>query len=165
MENLCKLTTRKYVGLVCNLNARTAQMPPLFQESQQLDESELVDSIANKAPRTHKDMPISQGFNPKTGDLETFVVHSERAGTTDNISGAKFAASDEEINTKNKKKCLNFKGQDEHGKKRQKIRKSCISIYMVKTPVTPPGSTKSLKRKARKILIIPQRITRGSPGK
>ena len=39
MENLRKLTTRQYVGLVCDLSSRIAQMPPLFQESQQLDES------------------------------------------------------------------------------------------------------------------------------
>ena len=30
MEKPCKTTTRQYVGLVCNLNARMAQMPPLF---------------------------------------------------------------------------------------------------------------------------------------
>ena len=73
MEKPHKLTTRQYVGLVCNLNARMAHMPPLLQEFQQLDESELLDSLANKAPRSHKAMLISQGFNPETGDLETFV--------------------------------------------------------------------------------------------
>ena len=64
MEKPLKLTTRQYVGLVCGLNATMAQMPPLFQENQQLDESELVYSIANKAPRSHKAMLISQGINP-----------------------------------------------------------------------------------------------------
>ena len=73
MDKPRKLTTRQYVGLVRDLNARMAQMLPLFQESQQLDESEFVDSLANKAPRSHKAMLISQGFNPETGDLETFV--------------------------------------------------------------------------------------------
>ena len=93
MEKPRKLTTRQYVGLVRDLNSRMAQLPPLFQESQKLDESELVDSLANKAPRSHKAMLIFQGFNPETGDLETFVEHSERAETTDKISRAKFAAS------------------------------------------------------------------------
>ena len=73
MEKQRKLITSQYVGLVCDLNARMAQMPPLFNGNQQLDESELVQSLANKAPRSHKDMLISQGFNPETGDLETFV--------------------------------------------------------------------------------------------
>ena len=34
-----KLTTRQYVGLVCDLNSRMAQLPPLFEDSQKLDES------------------------------------------------------------------------------------------------------------------------------
>ena len=58
------MTTRQYVGLVRDINARMAQIPPLFDENQKLDESELVDSLANKAPRSHKAMLISQGFNP-----------------------------------------------------------------------------------------------------
>ena len=87
-------------------------MPPLFQQSQKLDESELVDSFANKVPRSHKAVLISQGFNPETGDLETFVEHCERAETMDNIAGAKFSASDEDSYTKRKKKRLKSKGQD-----------------------------------------------------
>ena len=97
-----------------------AHIPPLFHENQQLDESELVDSLANKEPRIHKAMLISKGFNPETGGLETFVEHCERAETTDNISGAKFSASDEDSDTKRKKICTNFKERDEHGKKRHK---------------------------------------------
>ena len=64
MEKPRKLTTRQYVGLVCDLNSRMAQMTPLFYKNQQLDESELVDSLANKSPRSHKAVLISQGFNP-----------------------------------------------------------------------------------------------------
>ena len=62
-------------------------------------------------------MLIAQGFNPETEDLETFVEHCERAETTDDISGAKFAASNEDSEPINKKR-LNSK--DEHGKKLQK---------------------------------------------
>ena len=119
MEKPRKLTTMQYVGLVRNLNARMAQMPPLFHESQQLEDSELVDSLANKAPRSHKAMLISTGSNPETGDLETFSEHCKRAETTENISGSKFAASDKDSDTKRKKNRPNFKGQGEHGKKRQ----------------------------------------------
>ena len=54
-------------------------------------------------------MLISQGFNPETRGLETFVENFERAETTDNISGAKFAASDKESDTKREKKCPKFK--------------------------------------------------------
>ena len=62
MEKPCKITTSKYVGLFYNLNLKMAQMPPLFDENQQLDESELVDSPANKAPKIHKTMWILKGF-------------------------------------------------------------------------------------------------------
>ena len=59
MEKPCQLTTRQYVGLVSYLNARMEHMPPLFQDNQELDESELVDSLANKAPISQKVMLIS----------------------------------------------------------------------------------------------------------
>ena len=39
-----RLTTRQYVGLVRDLNSWMDQLPPLFEDSQFLDESELVDS-------------------------------------------------------------------------------------------------------------------------
>ena len=124
MEKPHKLTTRQYVGLVLDINARMEQIPNLFDENQQLDESKIVDSLANKVPRSHKAMLISQGFNPENGDLATFVEHSEQAETTDKISGAKFAASDEDSNTKRKKKRSKFKEQDENGKKHHKKQSS-----------------------------------------
>ena len=79
-----------------------AQLSPLFEDSQKLDESELVDSLANKSTSTHKSMLITQGFNPETVYLETFVEHCKRAETTDNIARAKFAASDEDSEPRNK---------------------------------------------------------------
>ena len=82
MEKPHKLTTGQYVGLVRDIDSRMAQMSPLFDKYQQLDKSELVNSIANKAPRSHKAMLISQGFNPETRYLETFVEHWERAENT-----------------------------------------------------------------------------------
>ena len=60
-----RLITRQYMGLVRDLNSRMAQLTPLFEDSQMLDKSELVDSLANKVPRTHKAMLISQDFNPE----------------------------------------------------------------------------------------------------
>ena len=77
-----RLTTRRYVGLIRDLDSSMAQLPPLFEKYQILDESELVNSLANKAPRTHKAMLIYQGFNPETANLETFFEHCERAETT-----------------------------------------------------------------------------------
>ena len=68
-----RLTTRQYVGLVPDLNSRMSQLPPLFEDSQVLDEYELVNSLSNNAPTYHKEMLIVQGFNPETETLETFV--------------------------------------------------------------------------------------------
>ena len=67
-------------------------MPLLINENQQLDESEIMDLLVNKPPRTHKAMLISQGFNPKTGDLANLLKHCKQAGTTDNIATAKLPA-------------------------------------------------------------------------
>ena len=117
MTKACKLTTRKYVGLVRDLNSRMAQLPPLFEYSQMLDKSEWFDSLANKAPRTHNAMLIAQGFNPVSSDLETFVDHCERTETTDDIARAKFADFDEDSEPRKKKRT---KSKDEHGKKRKK---------------------------------------------
>ena len=88
MEKPRNINTRQYVGLVSNLNSRLAQMPRLLNYNQQLDEYELVDSFAKKAPRSHKSMMISQSFNTETGDLETFIEHWKRAETRDNIAMA-----------------------------------------------------------------------------
>ena len=104
------------MGLVRDINSWMAQLPPLFEDSQMLDESEFVDSLANKAPKTHKAMLIYQGFNPETANLETFVDHCERAETTDDIAGAKFAVSDEDSELRKKKRT---KSKDDHGKKRK----------------------------------------------
>ena len=112
-----RLTMRQYVGLFRDLNSRMDQLPPLFEDSQKLDESELVDSLANKVPRSHKSMLIAQCFNPETVTLETFVEHCERAETTDDIAGAKFAASDEDSEPRKKKLT---KTKNDHGKKRIK---------------------------------------------
>ena len=84
MTKPSKLSTRQYVGLVRDLNSRMAHLPPLFDESQVLEESELVDFLANKAPKSHKAMLINQGFNPETSTIATFVKHCERAETTCN---------------------------------------------------------------------------------
>ena len=105
------------MGLVRDLNSRMAQLPPLFEDSQVLEKSELVDFLANKALRTHKAMLINQGFNPETSTLETFVEHCERAETTDEIAGSKFAASDEESEPRRK---ICTKTKSDCGKKRIK---------------------------------------------
>ena len=96
-------------------------MPPLFNDNQQLDKSKLVNSLANKAPRIHKAMLVLQGFNHETVDLSTLVEHCERNDITDNISMAKFSASDDDSDTKkNKRRSKKSKKHEDNGKKRRK---------------------------------------------
>ena len=97
-----------------------AKIPPLFDENQQLDESELVDSLANKALRSHTTMLISQGFNIETGDLETLLEHCKQATNTYNISVARFYASEKDSDTKRHKNCSKFKEREDNGKKHRK---------------------------------------------
>ena len=98
-----------------------------------LDESELVDSLANKALRSHKAMLISQKFIPETTKVETFVEHCECAETTNDIAMAKFAASDEDSEPRKKKRT---KAKDDHGKKCKKhsTKMYCLSVETI--PVT-----------------------------
>ena len=49
-------------------------------------------------------MLIAQGFNPKTSSVATLVEHCERAETTNEITSAKFVASDEESEPRRKKR-------------------------------------------------------------
>ena len=112
-----KLTTRQYVGLVHDLNSRTAHLPPLFDESLVIEQSELVDFLANKAPKYHKAMLISQGFNPETSSLATFVENCESAEDSDVIAVTKIVASDKESEPRRKKRSKN---KSDRGKKRLK---------------------------------------------
>ena len=130
-----------------------------------LNETELVDSLANKAPRTHKAILIAQGFNPESADLETFVEHCERAETTDDIARAKFAASDEDSDPRKKNR---VKSKDEHGKKRQKrfsnlycslhgkntshTSREC-NVLKAKGKEKPKFSKKDFKKKSREITL------------
>ena len=158
--------------MVRDRNSRMAQLPPLFQESQKLNESELVDSLANKAPRSHKAMLISQNFNPETGDLETFEEHCEQEETTDNIAKAKLAAPEEDSETKRKKKHL--KPKDERGKKCQKqnselycslhgkntthTTREC-NFLKAKDKEKPKFSKKDYKRKSRELNLLEKKAS------
>ena len=126
----------------------------------------MVDYLAKEAPGTHKAMLISQGFNPETADLETFVEHCECAETTDNIAGAKFAASDEDSEPRNKKRT---KTKDDHGKKpKKRSTRMCCSLHGENTShtswecnvlkskgkVKPKFSKKDFKKKSREINLL-----------
>ena len=131
----------------------------------------MVDSLANKAPRSHKAMLINQGFNPETSTLETFFEHCERAETTDDIAGAKFAASNEDSEPRRKKR-TNTKS--DRGKKRIKRytkmycslhgyntshnSKNC-NILKSKGKAKPKFSKKDFKKKAKEFNLIEKKTS------
>ena len=148
-----------------------AHLPPLFDESQVLEESELVDFLVNKAPKSHKAMLISQGFHPETLSLATFVEHCERAKTTDEIALAKFVASDEEIDPK-RKKCSNTKSDrgkkrlkrstkmyfSHHGENTSHNSKDCNTLK-AKGKGKPKFSKKDFKKKSRDFNLIEKKAS------
>ena len=79
------ITTRQYIGIVRNLNERCVEMPPNFDDTQKLTETELVDIVADRAPKTHKKELVSDGFNPETATLDEFIETCERAKTNEVI--------------------------------------------------------------------------------
>ena len=150
MEKPRKITTRQYVGLVRDLNSRMAPMSPLFDENQQLDESELVHSLANKAPRIHKAMLILQGFNPETGYMATFVEHCKRKkNPTDNIAVAKFYSSDKDSDTQRHKKRSKSKEREENSKKHRRKNSSIYCSLHIKNKSHTSRECNVLKKRAK----------------
>ena len=82
-------------------------------------------------------MMISQGFNPETGDIATFIEHCEQADTKDNISMAKVSASDKESdNRKNKKSSKKTREREDNGKKHRKSSSFYCSLHWEKNSHT-----------------------------
>ena len=116
-------------------------------------------------------MLINQDFNPETATLETFVKHCERAETTDDIAGAKFAASNEDSKPRKKKRT---KTKNDHGKKRIKRStkmhcslhgdnsshnsKDC-NVLNSKGSNKPKFSKKDFKKKSREFNIIEKKAS------
>ena len=162
MKKPCKLNKSKYAGLVRDLNSRTAHMPPLFDENQQLDESELVDYLAKKAPRNHKAMLISEGFSPKQDIMwpSWNTSNRQRPRTTSLWIG--FLP---QTRTATEKKIKNVPSSRNVRKTvRNIIRKTphFIALSMVKIKVTPLGSAKYSRQglNIKTILSIKEGITR-----
>ena len=94
------------------------------------------------------------------------MKHYERAETTDDIVGAKFAASDEDSEPRKKKR---VKSKDEHGKKLQKRSSNLYcSLHLGSTSQTsrecnvlkakgkekPKFSKKDFKKKSREVNLL-----------
>jgi hypothetical protein len=74
-------TTRQYVGAVHTLNQKFVGLPPNFNEAQKVPQTELLDILASKAQRSHKELLTDHGFDPQTETIDKFVEICERAET------------------------------------------------------------------------------------
>ena len=75
------VSTRRYVGAVHTLNNALEQLPPSFDASQKILDSDMMDILASNAPKKHKELMTDQGFDPQTAMADQFVEICERAET------------------------------------------------------------------------------------
>ena len=79
-------STRQYVGAVNTLNSKFTSLPPAYNDTQAIKDTELLDVLASQAPQSHKDMLTDQGFDPLTENVDKFIELCERAETKEDIS-------------------------------------------------------------------------------
>ena len=77
--------SRQYVGAVHTLNESMEKLPPAFADTQMIPQADVMDILASKAPKSHKDLMTTHGFDPQTATTEEFVEICERAETKDNL--------------------------------------------------------------------------------
>ena len=115
-------------------------MPPLFDKNQQLEVSELVDSLAKKAPRSHKSMLISQDFNSETKDMETFVGNCDEQKPRTKLPGRSLMSQTRTATPRERKITPSSKNGTKMVKNFIRIILSFIALSMVSTKSTQPGS-------------------------
>ena len=75
------VSTRQYVGAIHTLNNTLKQLPPSFNASQKIPDSNM-DILASNAPKSHKELMITdQGLDPQTATIDHFMEICERAET------------------------------------------------------------------------------------
>ncbi len=74
-------STRQYVGAVATLNNTLEKLPPAFEALQRVSETDMMDILASKAPKSHKELMTDHGFDPQTATTAEFVEICERAET------------------------------------------------------------------------------------
>jgi hypothetical protein len=82
-------TTRQYVGAVHTLNQTLEKLPPAFNAAQKIPALDLMDILASKAPKSHKELMTDHGFDPQTATTADFVEICERAETKENLRHSK----------------------------------------------------------------------------
>ena len=118
-------TTRQYVGAVHTLNEKMEQLPPNFNADQKVPATELLDILASKAPKSHKELMTDHGFDPQSATIERFVEICERAETKEALKNKgktqHFESDDDSISSGGpKKKPKKKTSSNKHGTARSR---------------------------------------------
>jgi hypothetical protein len=84
-----EVSTRQYVGAVATLNNTLSKLPPAFDDLQKVSETDMMDILASKAPKGHKELMTDHGFDPQTATTAEFVEICERAETKEALQTRK----------------------------------------------------------------------------
>ena len=98
------VTTRQYVGAVATLNETLVKLPPGFNVQQKLATSDIMDIMASRAPKNHKNLMTDHGFDPHTATTDEFIELCERAETKEAIKASKYDSSDDSSEDERPKK-------------------------------------------------------------
>jgi hypothetical protein len=84
-----EVSTRQYVGAVATLNDTLSKLPPAFDDLQKVSDIDMMDILASKAPKGHKELMTDHGFDPQTATTAEFVEICERAETKEALQTRK----------------------------------------------------------------------------
>jgi hypothetical protein len=84
-----EVSTRQYVGAVATLNNTLSKLPPAFNDLQKVSDTDMMDILASKAPKGHKELMTDHGFDPQTATTAEFVEICERAETKEALQTRK----------------------------------------------------------------------------
>jgi hypothetical protein len=74
-----EVSARQCVGAVSTLNNTLSKLPPAFDDLQKVSDMDMMDVLASKAPKGHKELITDHGFDPQTATTAEFVEICERA--------------------------------------------------------------------------------------
>jgi hypothetical protein len=105
-----EVSARQHVGAVATLNDTLSKLPPAFDDIQKVSDTDMMNILASKAPKGHKELMTDHGFDPQTATTAEFVVICERAETKEALQTRKQShdsdddSSDDEIQRPKKPK-------------------------------------------------------------
>jgi hypothetical protein len=76
-----EVSTRQHVGAAATSNDTLSKLPPVFDDLQKVSDTDMMDVLASKAPKGHKELMTDHGFDQQTATTAEFAEICERAET------------------------------------------------------------------------------------